>query len=66
MIIGGVGTVCEELLYDEEEQDLIRYVDNIFGKPLNPKLVHAARMDEVKGIGEHRVWDSRPNVCKQL
>ena len=36
------------------------FVDNVSGKVLNPKLVHAARLDEVKGINEGKVWDIVP------
>ena len=53
MSINGFGTVSEEKSYEDEINDTIyfsKFVDNISGKVLNPKLVHAARMDEVRGI----------------
>ena len=63
MTLNGFGTVCEETSYDDEIEDTVyfgKFVDNISGKPLSPKLVHAARMDEVRGIHEHKVWDIVP------
>ena len=57
------GVVCEEKSYDEETEDTIyfeKFTDNVSGKPLNPKLVHEARMNEVQGVLEHKVWDVVP------
>ena len=40
-----------------------RFVDDVSGRTLKPKMVHEARMDEVRGINRHKVWDKVvPNV----
>ena len=65
----GVGTVCEEPVCDNANESswshLVDssgscFVDDISGKVLDPKLVYAARRDEIKGANNHRVWDKVP------
>ena len=63
MHLNGFGTVCEERSYENEVEDTVyfgKFVDSVSGKQLNPELVSEARMDEVKGIHEHKVWDVVP------
>ena len=64
--LNGVGTVNEEISYEHENVDRERFVDDISGKPLDSKLVQQARLDEIKGINQHKVWDVVPtSECLQ-
>ena len=47
--VNGVGTVCEDKSYDNEYIDRAKFIDDVTGKPLDPKLVRSARAEETQG-----------------
>ena len=60
MFEGELGTVCEDLVEKEFFQELSKsatFYDDISKKQLAPKMVHAARADEVKGVYQHKLFD---------
>jgi len=66
MGINNIGTVCE----DTHEQDIARnfelyganpqFIDDISGGALDPKLVAAARREEIQGARKHNVFTKVP------
>ena len=58
--INGVGTVNEEKSYEDEYADHVKFIDDVTGRPLNPKLVAKARADEVRDANAHNVWTKVP------
>ena len=59
-----IGSICEDVDEHAFIQSLTdpscEYYDDLSGKKLDPALVHAARMDEIKGILSHGVWSKCP------
>ena len=55
-----IGGICEDLnehlLLQAVADPCSEHYDDLSGKKLDPKLVHAAYMGEIKGILEHGVW----------
>ena len=62
--VGEIGTICEDLDEHKFMQEIQHYTstfyDNVSGKPLDPKLVTAARAEEIRGINSHKVWTKVP------
>ena len=64
-----IGTICEDVDEHILMQSIVdpcgEFYDDLSGKRLDPKLVHEARMDEIRGILQHGVW-SKCSVAECL
>ena len=62
--VGEIGTVCEDhdehMFFQEIQQYDSEFYDDLSGKPLDPKLVRAARAEEIEGARAHKVWIKVP------
>ena len=59
MGLNAAGAISEEHSNVDAYQDRLFY-DNVSGQQLDSRLVHAARMNEVKGAESHNVWTKVP------
>jgi hypothetical protein len=66
MYVGEIGTICEDQSEKAFQNTLARvgaggqYFDDVTGKPLDPELVRAGRLDEKAGVLKHKVFDKVP------
>ena len=66
MSVNNIGTVCEDP-EETRQQNMysmygadVQFIDDLSGQPLDPKLVTAARAEEIRGAVKHHVYTKVP------